>query len=509
MNVTTLLAQVQDGAGWLLAAWRTLPAEVWVPVYASWVVGAFVFILIQRRPPNATLAWLIAFITLPLVSALFYFVFGPRKLNRRRMRRGLAKDLAARLAPDTAIPMPEKLASRFWLTGLARVACSGTDAPPRPSAGVWLYASGDDTYAAIEQAMRDAREHIHLEYYIFEPDTVGTRWRDLLAERARAGITVRLLIDALGSKACKPAFWQPLIEAGGQVRQFNPPRLFSFGLGKINFRTHRKIVVIDGVVAFTGGINITQGNSGLSSGSNAWRDTHMRIDGQPAIDLQLIFLEDWLFAGTSNTSWARRDQKLIAAPQDIRLWFPPIEPADGPWVQIVDSGPDETLPDIQRFYFTAISSARRRVWITTPYFVPDEAIITALVTAAARGVDVRILLPTEGDSKLVTAAAHTFAEEVAEQGCSVFEFGPQMIHAKTMVIDDELAVVGTANIDNRSFRLNFEVIAAIYDAQVTAELATMFERDLTQAVALLPNDEKVGFMPRFMASAARLFAPLL
>lgn len=509
MNATALFEEAHRNAIWLVALWRSLPAEFWAVLYACWLLGAFVFMLIQRRPPTTTLAWLIAFIALPFISAVFYFVFGPRKLKRRRMRRGLAKDLAARLAPDTAEAMPETLASRYWLTGLAKVGSHGGDGPPRAAKRVRLFASGDDTYVAIEAAMREARETIHLEYYIFEPDAIGTRWRDLLTERASAGVAVRLLVDALGSKNCKADFWRPLEAAGGEVRQFNPPRLFSFGLGKINFRTHRKIVVIDGAWAFTGGINVTKGNSGMSSGSSAWRDTHMEIVGPPAIDLQLVFLEDWLFAGANNVRSAHRDQALIDTPQDIERWFPPIAAETGPWVQIIDSGPDEVYADIQRFYFTAISSARRRVWITTPYFVPDEAIVTALATAAARGVDVRLILPQRGDSLLVTAAAYTFAEEVAAEGVAVFEYGPRMIHAKTMVIDDELAVVGTANIDNRSFRLNFEVIAAIYDTAFTAELASVFESDLLDAKPLALSAAKQRFLPRLLSSAARLFAPLL
>ena len=247
--------------------------------------------------------------------------------------------------------------------------------------------------------MRDAQRQIHIEYYIFEPDVIGTRWRDLLTERARAGISVRLLVDAMGSKDCTPAFFKPLIDAGAQVRQFNPALLLKLRPGMLNFRTHRKIVVIDGKQAFTGGINVSAGNSGASSGGTAWRDTHMEVLGAPALDLQVVFLEDWLYAGMGQQNFALRDQRLIETPDDIAAWFPEPSPGDGPWVQIIDSGPDESISDIHRYFFAAINLARRRLWITTPYFVPDEPILTALVTARARGVDVRIILPKMGRLK--------------------------------------------------------------------------------------------------------------
>lgn len=509
MDLTIAWQSLRAAASTANQFWHAIPAEFWVALYALWITAAVIFILLQRRPPTTTLAWTIAFMTLPFVGALVYAAFGPRRLLRRRMRRTLAKDLAANLVPGALTEFPEKLADRHWLAALARVASSAGDGPPRPSQRVRLFGDGDSTYAAIEAAVAKAREQIHIEYYIYEPDAVGVRLRDALVVRARAGVAVRVLVDALGSKNAGTRFWQPLCDAGGEVRYFNPLRLLRLQPGTLNFRTHRKIVVIDGLHAFTGGINVSAGNSALSSGGSAWRDTHIEFVGAPAMDLQLVFLEDWLFAGTANNISVGRDRALIQAPTDIQRWFPAPPAADGPWVQIIDSGPDEPTPDIHRFFFTAMASARRRLWITTPYFVPDEPIITALVTAAARGVDVRIIVPRQGDSRLVTAAASTFADEVAAEGVKVYEYQPRMIHAKTIVVDDELAIVGTANMDNRSFRLNFEVIAAIYDREVAAELAMMFESDLKLTAPVRPETRSRGFVPRVLASAARLFAPLL
>jgi len=510
----TRLAQTfRSAAATAQQVWDAIPGGVFIALYVAWVAGSVMFIVMQRRRPTATLAWIVGFISTPLFGALIYYFFGPRKLRRRKIRRDLAKRFALRIAPTHREQLPATLASRRWLTSLARVATVHGDAPPKEALSVKVFLEGDTTYEAIESAMRGARQQIHLEYYIFEPDAVGTRWRDLLAQRAREGVAVRLLVDALGSKNCKSRFWRPLIEAGGEVRLFNPPRLFKLRASLLNFRTHRKIVVIDGALAFTGGVNVTAGSSSSAGTGSGWRDTHLEIAGAAAHDLQLIFLEDWLYAGTGNARHRIMDELLMNSPDDIGSWFPPLTPpqpsAHGPWVQIIASGPDESVPAIHRFFFTAISSARRRIWITTPYFVPDEPILTALVTAQARGVDVRIILPRLGDSRFVAAAASTFAEEVMREGVSVWEFTPRMIHAKTIVIDDELSIIGTANIDNRSFRLNFEVVAAIYDARINTELAAVFENDRGHALQLKPDHGKEPFGVRLVKSAARLASPLL
>ncbi len=493
--------------------WQSIPGEVFVLLYTGWTIGSVMFLLMQRRRPTATLAWLIAFLSLPFVAALFYLFLGPRKLRRKRLKRELAKEIAARIGRPGRSKMPGTLASRNWLASLARIAAAQDNPPPRPSRGVKLLIDGDETYAAIEAAIAAATRQIHLEYYIFEPDEIGTRWRDLLARRAADGLTVRVLLDSVGSSACKASFWAPLEAAGGELRWFNPVRILRFRPGLVNFRSHRKIVVIDGELAFTGGINVSKGNSGMSSGSTAWRDTHLQLAGAPALDLQMVFLEDWLYAGSEDPTRARRDRKSISTPTDIDHWFAPQlgveQQADGPWVQIIDSGPDEQVADIHRFIFTAIALSRHRCWITTPYFVPDEPMMTAIVTACARGVDLRLLIPREGDSKIVSAAARTFAQEAAGEGVPVYEYVDRMIHAKTIVVDDELAIVGTANLDNRSFRLNFEVVAAIYDTRIAGELAARFEADLASASRLEPGSDGDGFVRRLLGSMARLFAPIL
>lgn len=480
-------------------------------LYLVWVVVSTLYILAQRRPPIATLCWIMAFISVPVLSAVFYFVFGPRKLKRRNFRRELARHLAARHGPMQHQRLPDTLASRHWLLAQARVAIEAGSPPPRPTEVLDILIDGDATYTAIEARMQAARHHIHLEYYIFEPDEIGTRWRDLLIDKAKAGIKVRLLVDAVGSKRCRKTFWQPLREAGAEVRIFNPPRLMPLKPSMMNFRSHRKIVVVDGRYGFTGGINIEAAQSARCVGKAGWRDTHLALKGGAVLDLQRVFLEDWLYAGARSGHLARLD-KALTTPQDIQAWFPwdaDVAAPTNPWVQIIDAGPDRDPSPIHRFLFTAISSARRRVWITTPYFVPDEAILMAMTTAAARGVDVRLLVPMESDQLLTALAASTFVEEVLSQRVKVFAYVPRFVHAKTLVVDDELSVIGTANMDNRSFRLNFEVMAAIYDKETASKMSAQFMKDTESATKLHPDLSPDNFNERLVASLARLAAPLL
>ena len=217
--------------------WQSISVTYRVLLYAVLEVGSILFLLGQRRPPLATLSWILAFLSLPVLSLLCYFLFGPRKLKRRNVRRELARHLAAHHNPHRTQPLPETLASRHWLLAQARVATECGSAPPRQVQGLQILIDGDATYAAIEAAMQKAEHHIHVEYYIFKPDEIGTRWRDLLTKKAQAGVKVRMLVDAVGSGRCRNDFWKPLREAGGEVRVFNPPRFLPFRPSMVNFPT--------------------------------------------------------------------------------------------------------------------------------------------------------------------------------------------------------------------------------------------------------------------------------
>ena len=459
-----------------------------------WALIAAVVILLQRRSAAATLAWLLVLVLLPGVGLIIYRLLGPLRLTRKRLKRRLGR----RLVEDALNAMESLRIAGANELQVARVPIAMREAPPLHARAIDLYVDGAAAYAAIFAAIEAARQHVHLEYYIFEPDQIGTQLRDLLIKKARAGVTVRLLVDGTGSSHLRRRFLRPLLDAGALVAWFNPLSLRWIRTRRIDFRTHRKIVVCDGVVAFMGGMNVSDVHSARLS-EKYWRDTHMRIEGAAVLTIQRIFIEDWYFATAQ------------LPPQTSALF--PVQEADPVGlhvVQIVASGPDHDFMTIRDSYFTAITRATSRVWLTTPYFVPDEAIGTALCTAAMRGVDVRLLLPVRGDSWLIDLAARSYVPELLAAGVKVYEYLPRFVHAKTIVIDDDLAIVGTANLDNRSFRLDFELTALVFDRAFTMQLASAFDADLTESRAMdAASRAHLSLLRRLGEASARLLSPLL
>ena len=473
---------------------------IFIVSYVVWVILACASLLMSRRSPTATLSWIFAFIALPVVSGIYYMMFGPRRLQRRRRRYGVARAQAGAVSHHLHSSSCERKPRLSPAAGaLAAVGRRLAQGEPTFAESVTLLDDGDAKMKALERAIEGSAQHIHLEYYIWEPDKVGLRFRDLLAAAATRGVEVRLLYDSLGSPHLNAAFWKPLVEAGGEVLSFNPLRWTSTSLLMHNFRSHRKIVICDGHVGFLGGINMHDPATATGSGKNAWRDQHVEIVGEPVRKLQRLFLENWTYAGGS----FRLTQKTMP------LYFPSAQGGGkGVAVQILASGPDDETAPLHAFFLAALSTARTRVWIETPYLIPDEPLESALRVAELRGVDVQVIVPLEGDSKLVTMASHTYCDSLHKAGIKVFQYGPPMLHAKTMVVDDTAAVVGTANLDNRSFRLNFEVAAAFYDEGVIRHLAKRFEED--RAVSTPFKHRKRG--PRttqMLESIARLTSPVL
>jgi cardiolipin synthase len=491
-----------------------------------WVVLIATFILFERRSPTATLAWITMVAALPLVGVAIYLLVGPRRLQRKKLRLRLTRRRIGELLRD----WKQARAKRLSLEGqLMRAGAQLGHLPPEEVRELRLFIDGDDCYDALVAAIADARHHVHLEYYIFRDDGSGLRIVAALEERARAGIEVRLLVDAV-AEGLGHATVRGMRNAGVDVRFFNRVRLFRLWWRILNFRTHRKIVVIDGTVGFTGGMNVTDDHSVRAKGKAAWRDTHIRMVGPAVHGLQATFLENWVFATADDLGCDRRER--------FASFFPPtpageeladvvtfadhagsVATASGPEAsapvappqiaQILASGPDDDVYAIEAFYFAAITSAQERLWLTTPYFVPGEAILAAIASAAHRGVDVRLLVPHKTDSIWVDAASRTYHDELLAAGARIYFYESSMLHAKTAIVDDALAIVGTANLDNRSFRLNFEVVAACYGGPFVAELARAFEVDLAHAKRQELREAKSPFLQRLLASAARLLAPQL
>jgi cardiolipin synthase A/B len=463
----------------------TVLATVW-----AFVMG--VVIVLERRSAAATIAWLMVLAFLPIVGIVAYRLIGPMRLERKKLRR-----LTGRRVVEEALHAFAQIESTSPEdVQLALVPVRAGEAPPLGADRVEIYLDGVSAYRAIGEAIEAARHHVHLEYYIWEPDGIGTRLRDQLVARARAGVEVRMVVDGTGCNHLGRRFLRPLRDAGVQIAWFNRVTLRRLRRRRADFRTHRKIVVCDGVVGFTGGMNITDVHSAEFAAA-FWRDTHLRVEGPVVATMQRVFMEDWYFAAD-------------LLPAVDRRYFPQPAPGARHVVQVVASGPDSDSFAIHKLLFAAITEARDRVWATTPYFVPDEPILTAMITASLRGVDVRLLVPRKGDSRLVDLAARSYFPELIEAGVHIFEYEPRFIHAKTLVVDDDVAIIGTANLDNRSFRLNFEIAAVIYGAPEAALLAQAFEEDSRQSREVQVSDlEAAPFLRRLGQAGARLLSPLL
>ena len=479
----------------------TLPwLEIFIGSYILWVLVASTSLLLTRRSPTATLAWIFAFVALPLVSGFYYLLFGPRRLQRRKRRYGVARAMASRVSAHlraTASQAKPELSSQA--TGLASVGQRLGLGEPTFASAVKLFDSGDEKFDDLERGLAAATHHIHMEYYIWEPDKLGSHFRDLLAAAASRGVEVRVLYDAMGSSSLDEKFWRPLVSAGGEVRAFNPVGITTGRWHLGNFRSHRKIAIFDGNVGYLGGINMHDPGAARGSGKEAWRDQHVRIDGEPVRKLQRQFLENWTYSGGA----------FGLTPASMPSYFPATESGGaGVPTQILASGPDDETAPLHAFFIAAISVARQRVWIETPYLIPDEPLEAALRVAVLRDVDVQVIVPKAGDSRLVTAASRTYCDALGRAGVHVFQYGPPMLHAKTMLVDDIMGLVGTANMDNRSFRLNFEIAAAFYDQGVIDHLVKRFQDDRRFSEPF-PLRRRGPQITQLLESIARLTSPVL
>lgn len=467
-----------------LHRWLTLAWLLYLIPLCGWIV-------LQKREPVATLSWVLSLALLPYVGYLIYFLLGPQKIKRQQLRRHQSR--SGLDTYEVFCPVDE------GCTELAMLAQTTTGLPPSTATSVQLLIDGSATYEAILDAVRSAQNHIHLEYYIYNPDRCGQRLLDALVEKAREGVKIRLLLDAVGSSSVRRRFLQPLHDAGGESAWFHPTKLRPFTRPWLNMRTHRKIVVVDGRIAFTGGINITE-EEDESLREDAYRDLHLRLEGEVVRSVQQVFVEDWVYA----SGHQRKDF------HGTRLWSATeADVAGGIAAQTLISGPDSSWEPIHRMHVGAIHEARSRVWLVTPYFVPGEAARMALTSAALGGLDVRLLVPKMSDSRLVTYAARSYFDELLAAGVKVYEYGPRMMHSKALLCDDNLALIGSANFDHRSFRLNFEISMLFRDRSVAGTLAQWLEGEFAGSLPVDTQRQRSLWRHRLPEALARLMSPLL
>ena len=452
-------------------------------------------IILERRQPAATVAWVLSIALLPVVGVPLYFLVGGRRI-RRHIRAKIGAIGSIESSVENRM-RPQELPSPLSAT-CARVLTAAGAPPPVTGNRVTVIEGGDAMYGMLLGLIEEARDHLHAQFFILDVDVIGKRFIHALASRARAGVRVRLLLDAVGSWRALRQIVRPLRKAGGEVAEFLPA-LPLHRKWSAHLRNHRKLLIADGRTAFTGGMNIGERYMRPRAGPGLWRDSAVIIEGTAVRDLQAIFLDDWAFA----TEEARPEGNLFPA---LPSWAG--KPADG-LLQVVASGPDRAMRPIYQGVFTAFTLARKRIWIATPYFVPDEAISTCLENAALRGVDVRLIVPEKSDLKSVELAGRSYFDDLMAAGVKIYHFLPTNLHSKVLIIDEDIGVVGSSNVDIRSFFLNFELGVFLYGRKEIDALAMGFETDLSFAAELDPST--FGRRPklvRLLEDTSRIFSPL-
>jgi cardiolipin synthase len=487
----------------------------WLPVLIG-IAGLIVtlsfavWVLMAKRNSTSAAAWLLVIVFLPFVGAALFLMFGnqhiSRPLQRKRRHKSryslppyprghesasgqFSNPLAAQ--PTGDLPVGQRLALLADRFGAYPLTLGNQ---------VDFYFAGQPAFDAMLQAIHDARQHIHMEFFIFHADEIGTQFLNALTEKARQGVEVRFLYDAMGSHKLPWKSMKQLREAGGKVSVFLPINLLRRRI-QVNMRNHRKILVVDGEVGFIGGLNIGDEYLGKNPAFGYWRDTHLQVRGPAVGDLQRVFAEDWDFAS---------GERLTDAADKEPRYFK-VKDAGGPYpLQIIDSGPDRDLKGIREIYFAAILKARQRVWIASPYFVPDPGILDALRLASHLGVDVRFLGQFHPDKWIPQFAARYYWNEVLSAGVKIYQYVKGMMHSKVVVVDGQWASVGTANLDNRSLYLNFEVNCLLYSPQAAVILEEAFLRDLQDSIRLDPAAfARRPFAGRLLENACRLLSPIL
>lgn len=476
---------------------------VLVVFYILLIVATIYNLLHEGRDPVKALSWIAVIILLPVMGLILFIFFGQNYRKQKIFNRKEIKDLKQfdnmsykQLREFDDFSHPEVVANR----GIITLLLNNNKALLTTTNRLTVLNDGDETFTSLIEALKSAQSFIHLEYYIFENDKIGNRIADILKEKARSGVEVRLIYDDVGSWGLKPGFIRSLRKAGVQVHCFMPV-VFPWLTSKINYRNHRKIAVIDGTIGYTGGLNIAdryiEGNK-----HGPWRDTHLKIEGMAVNMLQLTFMTDWYFATKRS-----RMKKLLDP--DVYLKINQ-ENVGNTAVQVVTSGPDSDWATIRQAYFAAINKAKDHIYISTPYFIPGDALLTALKVAAMSGIDVRIMLPSRSDTKIVYWASRSYIEELLEAKIKVYLFNDGFNHSKIITIDNHYSAIGTANMDNRSFEDNFEVTAMIYDKEITNQIETRFLADLEKSGKIsLKRWKKRPKSEHLKENTARLFSPLL
>ncbi|SEO22026.1 cardiolipin synthase [Amphibacillus marinus] len=462
---------------------------------------AFTIVFLERKNPMSTWAWLLVFTFVPVGGIFLYFIFG-RKLTGKKLfiwdnksKLGVRKAVEnqLQLLDEDSFPIPDHYQQHKDLFYLH---LRNNDAILTQENEVEIFNDGEAKFDALIADIERAQHHIHIIYYIVRSDNLGWRIGRALMKKAQEGVTVRFLYDDMGSRRLSRKFISALKQSGVLVESFFPSLIPKINF-KINYRNHRKLAIIDGQIGYIGGFNIGDEYLGENRKFGYWRDTHLRIVGESVTNMQTRFILDW--------NQASKNQILQYEPS----YYEAI-PRGDVGVQIVSSGPDSEWEQVKYGYIKMIMEAEEYVYIQTPYFIPDESLADVVKIAALSGIDVRIMIPNKPDHPFVYWATYSYIGNMLEAGAKVYIYQNGFLHAKTIVVDGKLASVGTANIDVRSFQLNFEVNAFLYSEKVAAELIEHFQKDMDNSYLLtFEAYQQRSLRIRFKESVARLISPIL
>lgn len=461
--------------------------------YGITVISIVGIVLSENRNPVKSLAWITVLLLFPVGGLVLYLFFGRSiknthmisRRNKRKLRQG--ESTVTTVIPENYTPEMRQL------TELGRSLCGATFYPDNR---VEVYSYGRDKFEALFNDIRAAEEYIHLQYYIIEDDYIGRALRDALIERAKAGVKVRVIYDDFGCWGVSRKFFRSMREAGIDIHPFFKVVFPPFAT-RINWRNHRKLAVIDGEVAYVGGMNVADRYIDGGSKFGCWRDTHMRITGPAVAAVQYSFAVDWSFMG----------QSLLQEPVDMSL---PKGPGEAAGLQMMRCGPTSEWSNVSLYMLKAIGNAKKRVYIQTPYFLPTDAMLSALQAAALSRVDVRVMIPLKSDSSTLTLASYSYIMECLRAGIKIYLFEAGMLHSKTMMIDDRLSAIGSANIDFRSFEHNFEETMFIFSSEVNTTLRAQFMADLQQSTRVRASVwRRRPIMQKAKESIVRLLSPVL
>lgn len=462
------------------------------------ILFSFSLIFIERRDPTTTWAWLLIMIVLPGIGFIIYLMFG-QNLSRQKMFKEKTIDDAKKrkILNDMYESNISSHDGGEKFFDLRKMNFNNLGAKYRINNDIDVYVNGEDKFKQLLQDIRNAKNYIHVEYYIFKKDILGKTIIDELTKKAEEGLEVRLLVDAMGSRKLTKKVLKKYIAAGGKFSLFFPGILPHLNT-RINYRNHRKIVVIDGKYGYVGGFNVGKEYINKDKDVGFWRDTHIRIKGESVDDLNARFLMDWCYAS---------GEKI----ENYKYYMIKDKGKEGDiGIQIVTSGPDHKEQYIRNAYIKLINNAKKNVYLETPYFVPDAPVLEALKISALSGIDVRIIIPGKPDHFFMKWAASSYIGELLEAGVKVYTYNNGFIHAKTIVADSLVMSIGTANMDIRSFKLNFEVNAFIYDDRIAKNGEDQFRKDMSNSDEItkeIYNSRSLTL--KIKESVIRLLSPIL